>query len=289
MRSEFQLETTAGTFGVIDYGGSGPDCLLIHGTGQNAAAWDGVAKRLASKVRTVAFDMRGHGQTPVDSQDSEQYWRDLGPVADALGMRLPILIGHSTGAYAASAYAAAGGRVAQIVCVDGFTLDAPGTALDAAASMVGPSPATLFEMFRYGWFADSAERAAYIEQVIDAAPKDWLNAEVEPHLLRHMLERCFEKSRGGWLRRPTLNEIATVSATPSGPIAPCLNVYDDIEIPMIFVWARNGLAVDRYAELQRLADAAPNRRLVSINASHNVPLQRPDELAALILNEIELA
>ena len=288
MRSEFQLETIAGTFGVIDHGGSGPDCLLIHGTGQNAAAWDGVARRLASRARTVAFDMRGHGRTPVDSKDPDQYWRDIGPVADALGMRAPILIGHSTGAYAATAYAAAGGHAAQIICIDGFTLDAPGASLDAAKSMPSSSPAALFEMFRYGWLASSAERAAYIEQVVEAAPTDWLNAEVEPLLLRHMLERCFERSRGGWLRRPTLNEIATVSATPRGPIAPFLNIYDDIEIPMTFVWARRGLSADRYVELQRLADAAPNRRLVSIDASHNVPLQRPDDLAGLILNEIEL-
>jgi pimeloyl-ACP methyl ester carboxylesterase len=287
MSSEFQLKTKAGTFGVIDYGGSGPDCLLIHGTGQNAAAWDGVARRLASGVRAVAFDMRGHGQTPEVSKDPEQYWRDIGPVADALGMRSPILVGHSTGAYAATAYAAAGGNVTRIICVDGFTLDMPANGSRGTRS--APDAQVLFDMFRYGWLASSAERATYIDEVIGAAPNDWLNAEVEPGLLRQMLERCFAKTPSGWLRRPSLDEIAVVSDAPAGPIAPCLSVYEGIKVPLLFIWARRGLSADRYAELKALADAAPNRRLVSIDSSHNVPLQRPGELAALILKEVEMA
>lgn len=285
MSKELQLKTTAGTFGVIDYGGSGPDCLLIHGTGQNAAAWDGVARVLASGVRAVAFDMRGHGQTSEVSEDPEQYWRDIGPVCDALGMRFPILVGHSTGAYAATAYAAAGGKVARIICVDGFTLDMPATASHGAHS--GPAPEVLFDMFRYGWLASSAERNAYIEEVVEEAPRDWLNAGVEPDLLRHMLERCFKKTRNGWLRRPSLDEIAVVSNAPPGPIAPYLSVYEGIDVPMLFIWARKGLSADRYDELRRLAESVPHRRLVAIDSSHNVPLQRPHELAALILNEVE--
>jgi pimeloyl-ACP methyl ester carboxylesterase len=287
MTSDYLLETTAGKFSVRDYGGFGPDCLLIHGTGQNAVAWDHVAETLVRGVRAVAFDMRGHGQTPEVSHDPEQYWRDIGPIATALGLRSPILVGHSTGAYAATAHAAAGGDVAQIVCVDGFTLD-PVEHLQDPARHAPPPLKTLFEMFRYGWSASSAERAAYIDQMTEAAPDDWLNAGVEPALLRHMLERCFEKIPGGWRKRPSLEEIAVVSAPSNGPIAPCLGIYDAIDVPLLFVWARQGLFADRYADLSLLA-AAPNRRLVCLDSSHNVPMQHPVELATLILKEIEAA
>lgn len=284
MSVEFQLKTAVGTFGVIDHGGSGKDCLLIHGTGQNAAAWDEVARRLATGLRVVAFDMRGHGQTSEGSQDPEQYWRDIGPIANALGMRSPILAGHSTGAYAAMAYAAAGGEVTRIICVDGFTLEMPGST--SRGTRGAPDAQVLFDMFRYGWLASSAERALYIDEVIEAAANDWLNAGVEPGLLRHMLERCFAETSRGWLRRPTLDEIAVVSNARAGPIAPCLTIYDRIKVPLLLVWARKGLCADRYAELKELAGAAPNRRLVSIESSHNVPLQRPGELAALIMTEL---
>jgi pimeloyl-ACP methyl ester carboxylesterase len=287
MTSEYLLSTTVGKFSVIDYGGSGPNCLLIHGTGQNAAAWDHVAKTLIRGARLVAFDMRGHGQTPEVSQDSEQYWRDIEPITVALGMVSPILIGHSTGAYAATAHAAAGGKVAQIVCVDGFTLDRPRETPNKAGSVL-PSPETLFEMFRYGWSASSEERAAYIDQMVETAPNDWLNAGVEPSLLRRTLERCFARVPGGWHKRPSLDEIATVSAPSRGPVSPCLSVYEAIDVPMSFVWARQGLSANRYAELSLVA-AGPNRRLFSIDSSHNVPMQHPVELATLILREIEAA
>lgn len=142
-------------------------------------------------------------------------------------------------------------------------------------------------MFRYGWSAGPAECAAYIDQVIEAAPGDWLNAGVEPTLLRRMLERCFIKNLSGWLRRPSLQEISVVTAPSNDPITPCLSIYDAVDVPLLLVWARKGLSADRYAELSSLAAADSNRRLVSIDSSHNIPLQHPAELAAIILNEIE--
>jgi pimeloyl-ACP methyl ester carboxylesterase len=211
--AQLELATAAGRFAAVDHGGRGPDCLLIHGTGQNAVAWQACAPLLAERFRVVAFDLRGHGRTREDSSNAEQYWRDLGPIAAALRMESPLLIGHSTGAYAASAYVAAGGQAAGVVCVDGFTLDSASTlAAAATAATALPALRSLFRMFRYGWRASRADRDAYLSKVVQDAPRDWLNCDIEPELLRAMLERCFVEERGVWLRRPTLAEIAVVSA-----------------------------------------------------------------------------
>lgn len=113
----------SGAIATVDYGGSGPDCLLIHGTGQNALAGRQMAELLSRQARVVAFDMRGHGQTLLDSSNAGQYWRDIGPVLAALRMKRPVLIGHSSGAYAAMVHVASGGEASAIVCIDGFTLD----------------------------------------------------------------------------------------------------------------------------------------------------------------------
>lgn len=83
LQMDFQFETVVGEFAGIDFGGRGPDVLLIHGTGHNSAAWIPVAERLRSHCRLVAIDLRGHGRTPLDSREAEQYWRDLGLVCDA--------------------------------------------------------------------------------------------------------------------------------------------------------------------------------------------------------------
>jgi pimeloyl-ACP methyl ester carboxylesterase len=279
-----ELETAGGTFAVVDYGGSGPDCMLIHGTGQNAIAWKSCAERLADRFRVIAFDMRGHGQTLESSRDAAQYWKDIGFVADAIQLQKPLLVGHSTGAYAATAYVASGGKAAGLVCVDGFTLDSLGDARQAIQQANSDTTMQmLFEMFRYNWRATAAERDAYIEQVIADAPGDWLNDGIDPQLLRNMLHRCFIESDGLWLRRPTLEEIGIVSApSAEGAIFPWRGLYDLVEIPMLLVWADRGLAADRPEDLYSIAAARPNRSLVALQGSHNLPMQRPSELADLI-------
>jgi pimeloyl-ACP methyl ester carboxylesterase len=278
------VETAAGRFAVVDYGGAGPHCLLIHGTGQNAAAWRDLAAILARRWRVLAFDLRGHGQTREDSSDAEQYWRDIPAVAAALGVTRPLLVGHSSGAYAATAHAASGGDAAGVVCVDGFTPD--GLEDVRRAAREAGSEATrrmLFDMFRYGWRATAAERDAHIEAAVAAAPGDWLNDGVPPELLASMLRRYFVEEGGAWLRRPTLEEIAVVGAPDAGrPILPWRGIYDMVDVPLLFVWADRGLSADRRGVLEAIAAARPNRRFAALGGSHNLPMQRPAALAATI-------
>lgn len=254
--SEFIISTAAGQFSVFDYGGSGKDCLLIHGTGQNALAWKAAAKDLARRYHVVAFDLRGHGQPPEDSSDAQQYWHDIGPIASALKLESPVLIGHSTGAYAATAYVASGGDASAIVCVDGFTLEQPNATDTATEQKKWNDAETLFSMFRYGWLAKATERDHYLDEVVAASPADPLNAGVEPDLLRAMLKRCFFERDGFFPRRPTLEEIEIVSQPSSdATVAPDRDVYDRISIPLLLVWARHGLSSGRHREMRQIADA----------------------------------
>jgi pimeloyl-ACP methyl ester carboxylesterase len=103
------INTNAGPFAIRDFGGRGPDLLFVHGTGHNLEVWSPLAQALRGCFRMVAFDMRGHGQTPAQSTGPEQYWRDIEVLMAALGLRQPLLVGHSTGGYAVSAHAASGG------------------------------------------------------------------------------------------------------------------------------------------------------------------------------------
>lgn len=285
--AETNVRTTAGCFAAIDYGGSGPACLLIHGTGQNAAAWRRFGAVLAEHYRVIAFDLRGHGQTRASSSDAEQYWRDIQPIVDALELARPILIGHSTGAYAAMAHAAAGGTAAAVVCVDGFTPDER-TAPDAGARSWHATEQSLFERFRYGWRATQTQRDAYIDETVAAAPADPLNAGVDPELLRSMLARCFVETQGMWLRRPTLEEIGTVSTPPrQSTIGPDRTIYDRVTIPVLLIWAERGLSAARRHDIEGIAAAAANRTFVPISAGHNVPMERPVALARMIRSRLD--
>lgn len=285
--SELTVLTSAGRFAAIDYGGSGADCLLLHGTGQNAASWSPYAQRLSSHCHVVAFDMRGHGQTMESSRDAEQYWRDIAPLVDALEMRDPILIGHSSGAYAATAHVACGGRAGAIVCVDGFTLDARPRSGAPSQRSWSETKELLFQRFRYGWRATPVERDEYLDEVLASAPSDALNVGIDPLLLRSMLERCFVRQNGTLLRRPTLEEIEVVQVPPpDSAIGPYRTIYDKIDVPLLLVWADGGLSAGRRPEIESIAAARRERTLMAVRASHNVPMQRPTELAELTISHL---
>jgi len=277
------LETAQGRFAAEDFGGSGPDLLLVHGTGHNLAAWAPLVACLRGRFRIAAFDLRGHGQTPQDSTDPEQYWRDIGAVAAALGMRRPWLVGHSTGGYAVTAFAAAGGDCAGIVALDGFVLDARQTPDERQAWHLPREQ--LWDLFRYGWRATPAEVEAYVAQVCEQAPGDWLNAGVPAEQVAAFTRRAFlAQGDGRWLRRPTMEEIARVSQPdPGAPIYPSVDLYQRLAVPAGFVLASQGLYASRRAALEAVVAQRANRHLRVLEANHNVHLLQPRAVAGFVI------
>ena len=199
------IATAVGAFAVRDFGGRGVDALLVHGTGHNVEAWGPVADLLPLTCHVVAFDLRGHGQTPVDSDNAEQFWRDIGPLVAALGLHRPVLAGHSTGGYAVTAFAASGGECAGIVVIDGFVPDDRETTVAAhCATDWRALRAQLWDRFRYGWCATDPEVESWIQEQCATASTDWLNQGVDPEVLSRLTRRSFLRVGSGWLRRPTL-------------------------------------------------------------------------------------
>src|SRR5919201_4654241 len=99
------------TLHVRDWGGeaSALAVVLLHGLSSNARIWDRVAPRLAAAgLRPVAFDQRGHGESeqPDSGYDFTTVTSDLGHALGALGIRRPLLAGHSWGGNVALQYAA---------------------------------------------------------------------------------------------------------------------------------------------------------------------------------------
>jgi pimeloyl-ACP methyl ester carboxylesterase len=284
---QIELPVGGGVLWGLDFGGQGTGVLLVHGSGHNAAVWTDVASRLVDHCHPVAVDLRGHGRSAPASSTPEQYWRDLGDVVVALEWDRPVLVGHSTGGYAVTAAAAAGLVDAAALCVvDGMVLDDRGTATLAQAQWQGPEAADrLREMFRYGWRAGEQQMHAYVEQCVREAGTDWLNAGARLELVRKVVRRAFlRRADRLWERRPTIEEIATVSAPdPHAVIYPSVDVYAHVGCPITFVLPDGGFYAQRRDEVQVVVDAAPGRELIGIAANHNVPMTRPADLATVIV------
>ena len=102
-----------------DYGGRGPDLLLLHGGADNIESWRGLAPLLSDRFRLFAYDARGHGQSPTPDEASvAQMVDDVGPVIDELGLNRPLLVGHSMGGVNALLAASRADRFAGVVALD---------------------------------------------------------------------------------------------------------------------------------------------------------------------------
>lgn len=104
----------------------GQPVVLLHGLASNARIWELVAPYLQDHgMQVLATDLRGHGLTdkPDGDYGFETFHRDLAGFINALELERPLLVGHSWGASLALDYAArvqVGARApAGIVLVDG--------------------------------------------------------------------------------------------------------------------------------------------------------------------------
>lgn len=79
-----------------------PPLVLLHALAQDGSAWDDPARRLASRFRVYAPDLRGHGASDRCPEYSFELMRDdvIG-LLDALGLERVTLFGHSMGAIVA--------------------------------------------------------------------------------------------------------------------------------------------------------------------------------------------
>ena len=81
--------------------------LLSHGLTDNGLCWSRVAMALEADYDIVMLDARGHGESSrLASGEAHDPGRDIAEVIDNLGLKSPIVMGHSIGALATAAFAA---------------------------------------------------------------------------------------------------------------------------------------------------------------------------------------
>ena len=120
------------TLHALEWSETGVPLVLLHGFGNEAHFWDDLAPALAPYYRTIAIDLRGHGDSDRDPEaryDHVSMARDLEALTETLGISRLAVIGHSLGGRVALRFAGRNpDRLAGLVLVDsGPDLDARGT------------------------------------------------------------------------------------------------------------------------------------------------------------------
>lgn len=243
--------------------------LLVHGLASNARLWDGVGDALqAAGHSSVAVDQRGHGQSsrPDDGYDFERVSDDLAAVVhDAVG-RPVVVAGQSWGGNVAIEFA---GRhpdlVAGVVCVDG------------------------------GFIKLSEEHADWDQARRELAPPDF-SAMTAAELATHASARF-----DGWPGFAVEAMMANFEIGPGGTVSPRLSrdrhmtilrslwehdpdmAAKRVEVPALVV-AVDGEGLARHERVERFASSLPDSSVVWVDAHHDVHAQRPDEVAAWMID-----
>jgi len=104
----------------LDWRGSGPPLILIHGLGQSPHFFDDLAPAFTDRFRVIAYARRGHGQSEEKGPyDAATLTEDLRSLMDGLGITKAHLAGHSMGGIEITAMAGTHPeRVDRIVYLD---------------------------------------------------------------------------------------------------------------------------------------------------------------------------
>ena len=189
--------------------GEGELLVLVHGVGSRLEGWDGVVRALGGRVRTLRYDLRGHGQSEKLHARYElaDFVADLRGLLDHLGERRCHLAGHSLGGLVAQGFALAHSdrldRLVLVSTVAGRT-EAERERVMARYRMVEHGIAgEHFQNSVSRWYTEAFQRL-HPEAIEAAAAENKQNDPVCYAAAYRVLATADMAARLGEIRRPTL-------------------------------------------------------------------------------------
>jgi esterase len=241
--------------------GVGPPTLLLHGIGNYGRYWDLFADAVAGRLTLVAPDARGHGESgrPKDGYAPADFTADALAVLDVLRIERAVVVGHSMGGlHSINLAARHPERVRALVIVDASPDPLPAGAERAQRLLTG----------RPARFKDRVEARAYLERTSPGYPAA---------VYENRLAFAFREENGElvWRSDPAALERIMSRRMPTDDRWDALAT---IACPTLVVrGTRSNVLSEEVAHemVRSLADG----RLMELDAGHNVPLDRPRELA----------
>jgi len=177
---------------LVDWGGTGPPLILLHGIARHAHTFDHIAPELGRKYHVLALDMRGHGDSAWSAEGAylvEDYVKDLEALVDQLRFTKVSLLGNSTGGRVAQVYAGLHPDRVDKLLVEDVGPERPQNIADAFARRV--------EQEKNGWGSEDELVAQLVKQ----------NSRTPEPLLRTYAHFGLKKRDDGrlvWKRDPNL-------------------------------------------------------------------------------------
>lgn len=243
-----------------DWQGPGDNVLLLHGMAAHTHWWDEVVPHWKGRLRAVALDFRGHGDSRWLSGErytSDRYLEDIELVRRELGWRRFLLVAHSMGARVALDYARSRGEFLRgVVAIDFLTDFIPSSRdhkfgkAQARSRPVYPDEDAILSKFRL-------------------QPTGTLLGKED---IRRLGRHSIRQGPGGWSWKFDWN----VLSFPYGSVWPQL---PQLNVEALIVRGEHSAILPREM-MNKVAAALPRGRALEIaEAHHHIPLDRPKELA----------
>ncbi len=258
--------SSVGELRVWEWPGEAPGALLLHGIGNYGRYWDLFADQVAGRIRLVAPDARGHGESakPAAGYGPWDFVADAVSVMDACAMPRPLVIGHSLGGFHATALTLAHpDRVRALVLVD----------VGPRVEEAGSSRARRLSLGRPDRFPDDAAALAYLHQT---------SPGYSDAVYANRMRWVFAREGGALAWRSSKAALAHILDDSRTSSAAVWSRLHEIACPVLVI---RGTRSPSFAEAtaREMLVTLPRAQLVELDAGHNVALDRPAELADALL------
>jgi pimeloyl-ACP methyl ester carboxylesterase len=240
--------------------GEGPPLFLIHGIGASRHSWDGLVERISGEFRCIAYDLRGHGKSPVPPPpySLDDLVGDLEALRAELGIERAHFMGHSLGGMIGPAYAR---KYPDRVISLGLLSTAAGRTDDDSAKVKG---------------VVAAMRQKGIAPVLETLKDRWFTPEFgqrRPDVIERRLKQVIETNPDVFL--------SVFDIYAETEMAPWLK---DVGAPCLVLTGENDGGCN--PRLNRfIANELPHAELVILPVlRHAILLEAPDQVAPPVLD-----
>jgi pimeloyl-ACP methyl ester carboxylesterase len=241
----------------LEWGEPGaPPIVLLHGGHQSAHSWDLVSLHLAQRYHVLALDQRGHGDSEW-ARDVAYTNHDMSLDAEAfigaMGLRRPLLIGHSMG-----------GRNAMLL-----TRRSPALLRGLAIVDVGPEVSDRGRAVIAGFVRDNEEFDDLGQFISNVQRYDPYRSR--EHIERTVKYNMLQRADGKFVSKCDANPRRLGVIRGSGPQENItLEEARAFDLPVLLVRGADSRILTAEAA-ERFRDALPNGTLVTVpDCGHNV-------------------
>jgi len=259
----------------VQIAGSGPDLILVHGTGASTHTWRACRPQLQDYFRVISFDLPGHGFTSVVDESfmslsgqAEAVKQLLVDLEREVGADPALIVGHSAGAAIAMRVVLNGGACPlAVVSLNGALLPLPAFGLLTVPMMF---KAIFSNPFAAPFATEFARGTGNIRRAIANTGTELSDDGYA------FYERLFEDRR---------HVSAALNMMAQWDLAPLRRDLGQLKVPLTAVFGDNDLAIPRW-QAEELSSLLPETKVIELaGCGHIAQEEAPDTVSRLLVEE----